>query len=153
MTFGDLTFSFEHALRHCWPRGLHTIYSCHQFINLPFFCQFWWEWEWLKLMYVEIWIHYFFFRTPLSLFVNGKRFEWWTHMVIWNSENSHAHQFLKYLQRMLSADVVLNWSPCWLNMCVSYLVLNYWASELLAISSHTERKKIEGRISIIQKKV
>lgn len=46
-------------------------------------------------------------RTSWSLFVNGNRFEWWTCMVIWNSENRHVHQFLKYLQRMMSAaDVV-----------------------------------------------
>lgn len=89
-------------------------------------------------------------RTSWSLFVNGNRFEWWTHMVIWNSENSHVHQFLKYLQRMMSADVILKWSPCWLDMTVSHPALNYWAPELLAISFHTEGSETEEKISIIQ---
>lgn len=89
-------------------------------------------------------------RTSWSLFVNGNRFEWWTCMVIWNSENRHVHQFLKYLQRMMSADVVLKWSPCWLDMSVSHPALNYWAPELLAISFHSEGRKTEEKIGKIQ---
>lgn len=72
-------------------------------------------------------------------------------MVIWNSENCRVHQFLKYLQRMISTAVILNRNPCRLAVCGLH-AQNSWAPALLAMSSHTEMKKIEGRSSRLQVK-